>query len=156
MRSKEIQHLYWRAGFGIQPNRLQELRSKDRKEIVEDLFQASHQIDPLYIDTFDLEKYTTQNLLRDKSKRQAFIKESTEKLKSFNGIWFQHIADSDQFLREKMILFWSNHFVCRDANVFHVQQYHNTIRNYALGDFGDFVKAISKEPAMLKYLNISN
>ena len=52
-----------------------------------------------------------------------------------------------------MTLFWSNHFVCRDVNVFHVQQYNNMLRDYALGDFGDFVKAVSKEAAMLKFLN---
>jgi uncharacterized protein (DUF1800 family) len=35
----------------------------------------------------------------------------------------------------------------------HIQQYNNTLRQYALGDFRKFVKAISKEAAMLKYLN---
>ena len=33
------------------------------------------------------------------------------------------------------------------------QQYNNTLRTHALGNFKTFVKEISKEPAMLKYLN---
>jgi uncharacterized protein (DUF1800 family) len=41
-----------------------------------------------------------------------------------------------------MTLFWANHFVCRDHNIFYVQQYNKTLRDYALGNFGDFVKAI--------------
>ncbi len=52
-----------------------------------------------------------------------------------------------------MTLFWANHFVCKDNSIKHIQQYNNTLRTYALGNFGDFVKAISKEAAMLKYLN---
>jgi len=52
-----------------------------------------------------------------------------------------------------MTLFWANHFVCKDKNIVHVQQYNNVLRKYALGNFGDFIKAISKEASMLKYLN---
>lgn len=105
MQQKEIQHLYWRGGFGIQPNELHELRSKSRQYVVDDLFLKSKPAELLQLDTFDLEQYTAQNILRDRSKRQAFIRESTEKLKSFNALWFQNIADSKQVLREKMILF---------------------------------------------------
>ncbi|MDP5093868.1 MAG: DUF1800 domain-containing protein, partial [Polaribacter sp.] len=49
--------------------------------------------------------------------------------------------------------FWANHFVCKNQNIYFVQQYNNTLRKNALGNFGDFVKEISKEPAMLNYLN---
>ena len=52
-----------------------------------------------------------------------------------------------------MTLFWANVFVCRDNNVFFIQQYNNTLRKHALGDFRAFVKAIAKEPSMSKYLN---
>jgi uncharacterized protein (DUF1800 family) len=34
-----------------------------------------------------------------------------------------------------------------------MQQYNNLLRHYALGNFGDFVKAISKSASMSKYLN---
>lgn len=58
-----------------------------------------------------------------------------------------------ELLRERMTLFWANHFVCKDSNIKYVQRYNNTLRTHALGNFRDFVKAVSKEAAMLNYLN---
>lgn len=53
-----------------------------------------------------------------------------------------------------MTLFWANHFVCRENNAFFAQQYNNTLRKHALGNFKDFTNAISKEVAMINYLNL--
>ncbi len=59
-------------------------------------------------------------------------------------------------LREKMVLFWSNHFVTE----FEEYQtppgllaYHQLLQIHALGNFKDFVHAIGISPAMLIYLN---
>ena len=53
-----------------------------------------------------------------------------------------------------MTLFWANVFVCEDNNnVLYIQQYNNMLRQHALGNFNDFVNAVSKEAAMTKYLN---
>ena len=52
-----------------------------------------------------------------------------------------------------MTLFWANHFVCGGKNILHMQKFNNTLRKHALGNFRDFVKAISKEGAMISYLN---
>jgi len=153
MTVKEIQHLYWRAGFGINPKDISQLSNMNRFEVVESVFKASVNDSPLSIDTSEIDHYTAQSILKDKRKRVTFINDSREKLKEFNVLWFNRLVTSHEVLREKMTLFWANHFVCRDANIFHVQQYNNTLRSHALGHFGDFVKAISKEAAMLKYLN---
>jgi uncharacterized protein (DUF1800 family) len=58
-----------------------------------------------------------------------------------------------EILREKMTLFWANHFVCENKNIFFIQDYNNVLRQNALGNFGDFTKSISKQAAMLNYLN---
>lgn len=153
MKVNEIQHLYWRAGFGINPIKIDAMSGNDRETIVDSLFQKSSYHSDLILDTTDLDGYTAQNILKDKRKRREFIKVSTEKLKDFNVLWFNRMVNTNQVLKEKMTLFWANHFVCRDVNINHVQQYNNVLREHALGHFGDFVKAISKEAAMLKYLN---
>ncbi|WP_460220215.1 DUF1800 domain-containing protein [Psychroserpens sp. MEBiC05023] len=153
MKQKQIQHLYWRAGFGVQPNQYVKLLKLDRHEVVDALFSDSKTMSPLKIDTSELKPFWSRELLKDKANQKEFRKISTKKLKSFNKSWIERLAISEEVLREKMTLFWANHFVCRDQNIFHVQQYNNILRTHALGHFGDFVKAISKEPAMLKYLN---
>ena len=44
---KEIQHLYWRAGFGIQPSHLRSIENQSRKKIVDALFSSSKKFIPL-------------------------------------------------------------------------------------------------------------
>ncbi len=56
-------------------------------------------------------------------------------------------------IHEKMTLFWANVFVCRDNNIWNIQNYNNVLRKHALGNFGEFVKAIAREPSMISYLN---
>ncbi|MFK7780880.1 DUF1800 family protein [Psychroserpens sp.] len=153
MTIREIQHLYCRAGFGINPEDISRLSDTSRSDVVEALFNESAAFLPLHIDTSDLDHYNIQNIIRDKRKQEAFIKDSKQKLKEFNVSLVDRLVFTKQVLREKMTLFWLNHFACRDNNVFHVQQYNNTLRAHALDNFGDFVKAISKEAAMVKYLN---
>ena len=55
-----------------------------------------------------------------------------------------------------MVLFWHNHFTSQYSTV-GVPQYmyiqHATIRRHALGNFRDFAKAITIDPAMLIYLD---
>ncbi|WCO01868.1 DUF1800 domain-containing protein [Psychroserpens ponticola] len=153
MKQQDIQHLYWRAGFGATPNQLKNLSAMDKHQVVDALFQNSSSSTPLEIDTTEIERFTVKSVYKDKSKRREFVKISNQKLKVLNTFWVNRMVTTEALLREKMTLFWANHFVCRGNNIFYVQQYNNTLRNHALGNFGDFVKAISKEATMLKYLN---
>jgi uncharacterized protein (DUF1800 family) len=59
-------------------------------------------------------------------------------------------------LSEKLTMFWQNHFVTEHPDVDEhraVYQYLSLIRTSILGNFRDFVYNITKDPAMLKYLN---
>lgn len=59
-------------------------------------------------------------------------------------------------LLDKLTLFWQNHFVTTREIVDdyrYVNQYLLLLRNNALGNFRTLVTKISKEPAMLRYLN---
>ena len=155
MKTKHIQHLYWRIGFGISPDRLKVLSKKDKSEVVNALFSASKNPMPLKIDTSEL-TVLVSDMMSEMDKRKNimdFQKLSREKTIELNVAWVDRLSKTDQLLREKMTLFWSNHFVCEDNNFIFTQQFHNTLREYALGNFGDFVKAVSKEAAMTKYLN---
>ena len=52
-----------------------------------------------------------------------------------------------------MSLFWHGHFACRSQNSFFQQELLHIIRTNALGSFADMLKAVSKSPAMLQFLN---
>lgn len=57
-------------------------------------------------------------------------------------------------IHEKMVLFWHNHFATADLNdARYVYNYALLLRQFALGNFREMTKAITIEPAMLRYLN---
>lgn len=152
MKTSHLLHLYNRAGFGISPNELKRLSKKSKKKVVDELFSNSKTNSPIVVDTSFLKTINPKEL-KDSNKRQEFTRKSRQKIREFSESWFQRILNPNEILREKMTLFWANHFVCENNQIHFIQQYHNTLRANALGNFGDFTKAISKEPAMLFFLN---
>ncbi len=57
-------------------------------------------------------------------------------------------------IREKMVLFWHNHFVVTDEDEpRYLYNYIATLRSNCLGNFRDFVKKMVIDPAMLRFLN---
>lgn len=153
MDHHEIKHLYWRAGFGIQPQALHKLSSLDRLDVVDQLFRESQSVSELQIDTSELTNSLKQADLKNRKVIAALIRKSAEKVRELNIAWMKRLADPKELLRERMTLFWANHFVCHDKNILHIQRYNNTLRKHALGNFRDFSIAISKEASMIKYLN---
>lgn len=152
MIQQELQHLYWRVGFGLNPAKFNSLH-KNRQQIVDAIFDNSKSISPLKIDLSFMNGVTIKDLKEDPKFAQELRVTSRKKLADLNYAWFNQLVDTKELLREKMTLFWANHFVCKDNHVVFAQKFNNTLREHALGDFKTFVKAISKEAAMLKYLN---
>lgn len=59
-------------------------------------------------------------------------------------------------LREKMVLFWHNHFVSEYPTVLitqHMYRQNQLFREYAFGDFRELTKKVTIDPAMLLYLD---
>lgn len=156
MQKRHIQHLYYRIGFGIDYNKLQQLSSQSKKEVVNTILSKSSHYEPITMSLQDLESLRTSTyfeLKKNPELRNALQKQSREKIKTLNTLWIERLTTTEAILIEKMTLFWANVFVCRDNNIFHTLKYNNTLRYHALGNFRDFVKAISREASMCKYLN---
>ncbi|TYA60174.1 DUF1800 domain-containing protein [Formosa maritima] len=154
MTIKHIQHLYWRAGFGINPNQLQLLSIKNREQNIDELFRQSNSYNPLFINTSEFDTLTFEEFTKTNKIHRAYIEKSKLKVKELNHAWIDKISNSKEILREKMTLFWANHFVCQDRFILYIQKYNNTLRYHALGNFKDFIKDISKEPSMINYLDL--
>ena len=117
------------------------------------LFYESQNTLPLKIDTHEFDTLTQEQFKKTDKIHREYIEKSRNKIKELNHAWDERVLNSHNVLQEKMTLFWANHFVVKEDNAVFVQQYNNVLRQHALGNLGDFVKAISKEPAMIKYLN---
>ncbi len=66
------------------------------------------------------------------------------------------MINQDRSIREKMTLFWHNHFSTESAEINDPQvlyKHHSLLRSSALGNFKALVRAITIDPGMLRYLN---
>jgi uncharacterized protein (DUF1800 family) len=70
--------------------------------------------------------------------------------------WVNLMLQPQLMLREKMVLFWHNHFVSAFDTVLYPQfmyAQNQLYRQYAFGDFRDLAKKVTIDPAMLIYLD---
>ncbi|MFX8512293.1 DUF1800 family protein, partial [Acinetobacter baumannii] len=66
------------------------------------------------------------------------------------------MINQDRSIREKMTLFWHNHFSTETNDVNNAQfvyKHHTLLRANALGNFKALTKQVTWDPAMLVYLN---
>ena len=84
---------------------------------------------------------------------RGFLVNRTNSLKAWN---FNTLVESGVNIREKLVLFWHNHFaiqisVARDPNF--AYHYSKLLRDSSLGNFKDLVGKITIDSWMLDYLN---
>lgn len=75
---------------------------------------------------------------------------------SFKKWWTGVMINQESNLREKMTLFWANLFGTESAdigNAFWVYNHHTLLRQNALGNYRQLIKAVTIDPGMLRYLN---
>ena len=88
--------------------------------------------------------------------RKAFQREQFEKGVELRGWWLTEMLTTPSPLTEKMVLFWHNHFTSSLRKVRSpVLMYRQNLllRRHALGYFGDMLHEVSKDPAMVVYLD---
>jgi uncharacterized protein (DUF1800 family) len=70
--------------------------------------------------------------------------------------WFNLMLNQGRSIREKMVLFWHNHFVSEISKVNYPQRMYwqqKLFRDYAFGNFKELTLKITTDPAMLIYLD---
>lgn len=112
--------------------------------------------------------FIDNELLADKPMPQvpfAWVSETPEpdngtvdgqRYRGFNYWWFDTMLNEGTHMREKMVLFWHNHFVSQRSDVNypqHMWAQQLLFRKHAWGDFRQLTKEITIDPAMLIYLN---
>ena len=154
---RKLQHLCLRAGFGENISEINRCLSFPISKKAEQLFQDSSNYTELNLNK-ELE-YTTKKFRSDnsneitKEEKRKLVKQSRQNIKDLNIKWIDKMTYDKAQLREKMTLFWHGHFACRTPIASFAQNQNNTLRKHALGKFGDLLMAVSKDPAMLQFLN---
>lgn len=81
---------------------------------------------------------------------------NSKRRQSLKNWWTGLLLNQDRNIREKMVLFWHNHFATETTDIgkgIWCYQNNLTIRTNALGNFKEFVKNITTDTGMLRYLN---
>ncbi len=91
-----------------------------------------------------------------KQLQQMLMAANRDALVATMGWWLTRMANGPHPLQEKLTLFWHGHFTTsakdeRSASLMWTQN--ELLRRQAAGNFREFVRQVSRDPAMLDYLN---
>ncbi len=153
---QQLKHLYWRAGFGFSIKEFKALQKFNIYETVDLLINNAKQYQVLESETTisNLSMAEIKAIKKDKSKLKELRKKSKRLVRKLNTDWVLRMANPNRSaLLERMSLFWHNHFACESKTSHLALNQLNTIRQNCLGNFRSFVKAIARDPSMIRYLN---
>ena len=77
-------------------------------------------------------------------------------LAKLQGAWLYRLVFTPHPLRERMTLFWHGHFATSNVKVASttlMRKQNDLLRKHALGSFPDLLRAMGRDPAMLKWLD---
>ena len=155
----QVFHLLKRTMFGVKKEDLEAFHKKSLKKTVKELIRAEHPLPDPPINNYNDDKYTDPEILPGQTWTSSVKYDGMSngrRKNSFKSWWLGLMLNQDPSIREKMVLFWHNHFVTETNtvdNALFCYQYNALLRRYALGNFKELVKAMTLEPAMLRYLN---
>ena len=132
-------HLMRRAGFGAQYHELEALAEKGYEQTVEELLNPESQPDGLDLDLVERSFLEWNHFVRGVPEYFAW-----------------RMINSKRQLEEKMVLFWHSILCTADSKV---QSYPTSydelemFRKFGMGSFRDLLLEISRDPAMVFYLD---
>ena len=137
---EDAAHLLSRAQFGYSPEELDEATADGRDATVQRLVGTQAE--------------STEFAHADATLSQTAI--STGNINDLKIWWLYRMRFSANSLTEKLSLFWHNHFATSNAKVNSVPYMlaqNNLIRTHALGDFKQLLHGMSRDTAMLIWLD---
>jgi uncharacterized protein (DUF1800 family) len=147
----QIKHLYSRAGFGLRFEDIKTVQHQSLKKAVHELLNAA---DPDELLTaVQVNADYTPLIKGDVTEKKMFLQQQRQQEKDLNIAWIDKMSTTNAQLKEKITLFWNNHFACRTLNAYYAQQLNNIQRENALGNFRTLLLQVSQSPAMLQFLN---
>ncbi|HSC38406.1 MAG TPA: DUF1800 domain-containing protein, partial [Chitinophagaceae bacterium] len=155
----QAKHLLKRTMFGARKEDIDYFAAKSLRSTLRELLDTEEATPPPPVNNYNDDKYTDEEIQPGQTwitATKVTGMNSGRRRNSFKAWWLGLMINQQRTLREKMVLFWHNHFAT-ETNVIDnptfIYKHHILLRQYALGNFKDMVKAVTADPAMLKYLN---
>lgn len=155
----EVKHLLKRTLFGAKKEDIDHFASKSLRHTIHQLLLSEEPIPLPPVNNYNDDKYTDEEIQPGATwitATKVSGMNSGRRRNSFKAWWMGCMINQQQTLREKMVLFWHNHFAT-EINIIDnptmIYKHNVLLRQYALGNFKAMVRAVTKDAAMLKYLN---
>jgi uncharacterized protein (DUF1800 family) len=148
---EDAAHLLRRAGFGGTLEEIKKLQTLGPELAVEQLLAFSSD-DQTRDNPHDIEK-TFQDVLDEGGKIGGA---QGAAILTLQGWWLHKMINTDQPLKEKLVLFWHGHFATgldKVRNAFALQNQNELFRRLAASKFDTLTLQVAKDPAMLRYLD---
>jgi len=154
---KQAAHLLRRTTFGATYAQIKAMADKDLVSVVADLLDKPAALPAPPINyKYDRDPTIAIGETWIDAPYDSAVNLTSYRLNSLYAWNMGVLLESNLNIREKMTLFWHNHFVV-DSNLVkdakYIYRYISTLRENATGNFKDLVKKMTLEPAMLRYLN---
>lgn len=157
--TNEVAHLLKRIMFGSTKADMDHFLTKTVSQAVDELLNPTAPLPSPPVNDYNSPTYTDPNVPAG----QTWVNNPTNdgtlnnyRRASFKKWWTGVMLNQDRTLREKMTLFWANHFGTETITIGtsdFVYKHHALLRQNALGNFKQLVRAVTTDPGMLIYLN---
>ena len=150
-------HLLNRAGFGGLPadiERAAKLGLDRSVDALVDFDRVEETIAPPALPDNPANLREVRKLSEEEKKK--LFRANREAIEEIRGWWIGQMLRTQRPLQEKLTLFWHGHFAtsANDVkNARHMFAQNDFLRQHCLAGFRDLLRGISRDPAMLKYLD---
>jgi len=155
---EEARHLLSRAGFGASPGEINHFLPETYEQAVDEILntatQAPQTPPPSWATQWNMPSQKPKEMRPEE--KMAFEKILQNQRLELKAWWYQEMVATPSPVTEHMTLFWHNHFTSSLEKVhWPVLMYRQNLllRQYALGNFQKMLIAISRDPAMILYLD---
>ena len=159
----DARHLLARAGFGATPAEIEAYARLTREQAADRLLAGSSRSTSPSTPppAWTAEPFAPRGYRgMSPEERRLALREMNQKAFELQAWWLAEMLATPSPLTEKMTLFWHNHFVSSQRKVRSPQLMYRQnalLRRHALGNFGELLHAVARDPAMVIYLdNASN
>ncbi|MBL8800411.1 MAG: DUF1800 domain-containing protein [Planctomycetes bacterium] len=158
--AQRAEHLLNRASFGARPAEIDFAVRTGQREFVRLLLQGFVEpAEPFFLDPPVRPDRRELAAMDEKQRRDAlerFRRDEREMLFAYSGWWIEQMVEAEHPLREKLVLFWHGYFTSSMRDVKNAEamiRQNELFRRHALGNFGELLRAVLRDPAMLEYLD---
>lgn len=151
----EIVHLLKRTMFGAKKSDVDYFKKMTLPQVIDELLHPAEFSQPLPVNDFDQVGLFLPYGATWVGAPYNNAEDDGFRIGSFKKWSLGVFINQDRSIREKMLLFWHNHFATQTdtgrCNL--VWNHHKLLRDECLGNFKELTQKITLDPHMLRYLN---